>query len=295
MRRQGNDFGRYIPAAVREKLRKEVNFGCPINGCGVPYLTSHHFDPPFSELVRQENPQHDPAGIIALCHTHADHADGGMWTPQQLRELKRTPFVTADARASRFDFLRGQLVIRMGVVTTGSLELLRILDELVIGLERDAEGYLRLNLRIRDRDKLLILEMNRNDWTIFTDRIADLSCTPQGKELAVKSTDRETDFKIRFDNLTLAELRKKLEGFPDNGVGLLEKRLTPEKSASLLTITGRIRWTSHEVKLTEDSFSVSGPRLSYQLRTSVMIGAETRTLYSCTDNQVTLFAPTARP
>jgi hypothetical protein len=57
---------------IRMALAEEVGFGCPVEGCGSPYLSWHHFDPPWSE--RQ---QHEPQGMIALCRTHHDMADVG--------------------------------------------------------------------------------------------------------------------------------------------------------------------------------------------------------------------------
>jgi hypothetical protein len=94
------------PKSVRELLRREVNFGCPVPDCGVPYLTWHHFDPTSSEMEKQRNPQHNPNGIIALCHMHADLADGRRWTPDQLRRMKQNPYVTKDRIQTSFDYLR---------------------------------------------------------------------------------------------------------------------------------------------------------------------------------------------
>jgi hypothetical protein len=33
-------------AHVVRQLRQEVGFRCPVDDCGNPYLTWHHFDPP---------------------------------------------------------------------------------------------------------------------------------------------------------------------------------------------------------------------------------------------------------
>src|SRR5215211_7582447 len=71
------------PIEVRRELRREVGFGCPVDGCGSPYLTWHHFDPPWKE--RQH---HDVVGMVALCREHHDKADVGAFTRQQLRQLK---------------------------------------------------------------------------------------------------------------------------------------------------------------------------------------------------------------
>src|SRR5260370_32940636 len=69
---------------VKSELRQEVGFCCPVNGCGSPYLTWHHFDPPW----RIEH-HHRPDGMIALCRPHADKADYLSFTDDQLRALKR--------------------------------------------------------------------------------------------------------------------------------------------------------------------------------------------------------------
>lgn len=74
----------HIPDRVRRALRSEVGFGCPVDGCGSPYLTYHHFDPP--RRLRDHN---EPQGMIALCRKHHDDAGGGAFTLEQLKDLKR--------------------------------------------------------------------------------------------------------------------------------------------------------------------------------------------------------------
>jgi hypothetical protein len=76
------------PKKVRELLRKEVNFGCPVMGCGNPHLTYHHFAPTWK--VKEH---HNPDGMIALCTRHAALADGGRWKNHQLLQMKAKPFV----------------------------------------------------------------------------------------------------------------------------------------------------------------------------------------------------------
>jgi hypothetical protein len=73
------------PAGIRRQLAREVGFGCPVSRCGSPYLTWHHFDPPWA--VRKH---HDPAGMVALCRDHHPEADAGGFTVDQLREFKRS-------------------------------------------------------------------------------------------------------------------------------------------------------------------------------------------------------------
>ena len=54
-----------------------------MEGCGSPYLTWHHFDPPWRVQEHEE-----PEGIIALCQEHHKKADVGAFTDDQLRGLK---------------------------------------------------------------------------------------------------------------------------------------------------------------------------------------------------------------
>ncbi len=68
------------------QLRREVGYGCPFPGCGEPFLTWHHFDPPWN--VRNH---FDPDGMIALCMKHHRVADAKLVGIDDLRSYKSTP------------------------------------------------------------------------------------------------------------------------------------------------------------------------------------------------------------
>src|SRR5712692_5618711 len=169
-------MSRVPPEEVREALRREVNFGCPVRECGVPYLIWHHFDPPWK--VREH---HDPKGMIALCATHAGLADGGRWTIDQIRKMKMNPFVTRDRISETYGYLRRNIVCIAGVVSYEVPTFLEINNERVIGFNRDSEGYNRMNVFIRDREGSPTLEMKNNFWTAYSRELHDLSCTARGK------------------------------------------------------------------------------------------------------------------
>jgi hypothetical protein len=183
---------------VKKLLRKEVNFGCPVPGCGNPYLTYHHFDPP--RRVREHN---EPAGMIALCLDHAAKADGGAWTNDQLRRMKQAPFVTEKTKEQRYNYFRRNIVCSAGAIIYPVKRILTVDNEPVIWFERDIEGYDRLNLLIRDSTGRVILQMENNDWIAYAKEIFDLICPPQGRELQIISKDRRTNFTIRFDQYSL--------------------------------------------------------------------------------------------
>jgi len=193
------------PNKIQEQLRREVNFGCPVQGCGVPYLTWHHFDPPW-----REKEHHDPEGMIALCANHASLADGGRWTKDQLRKLKKEPYVSLDKVSEYYDYLRKDVVCVVGNVAYNIKNVLEINDERVIGFEKDSEGYSRLNLLIRNKCGHPILVMENNSWIAFSKALFDLRCSLRGKELEIVSKDKETNLHIRFDDYPLEKFRNQL-------------------------------------------------------------------------------------
>lgn len=204
-------ISRKPPKKVLEQLRKEVNFGCPV--CGIPYLTWHHFDPPW-----HEKPHHNPDGMIALCPTHASLADGGRWTNEQLREMKRNPFISSDKISETYGYLRKDVVCRIGgIFGYKTNNMIVINGERVIGFRRDGEGYNRLNVLIRDSNNNPILVMEDNFWTANINRLYDLRCSARGKELEIISKDKTTRFKMRFDEYPSEKFKELiLEGYENN-------------------------------------------------------------------------------
>ncbi|MDO8039526.1 hypothetical protein [Janthinobacterium sp. SUN137] len=169
-----------IPDAVKLALREEVGFGCPVDGCGSPYLEYHHFDPPVN--VRAHN---DPLGMIALCPTHHGKADGGNYTNEQLHALKKNK-VNSEKIKGDLDWLRNKLLAVVGGNYYYETPRIIIIDNHdVVSLNRDKDGYLRLTvnmLSILPEERLVI---ESHSWENIGTPI-DLRCPPQGKELEVK-------------------------------------------------------------------------------------------------------------
>src|SRR5207245_3375537 len=91
------------------QLRQEVGFRCPVDGCGSPYLTWHHFGPAWR--VEQH---HRLDGMVALCVEHANKADVGAFTKEQLTAFKREGGLRSDAVRGRFDWMRRELLAVVG-------------------------------------------------------------------------------------------------------------------------------------------------------------------------------------
>jgi hypothetical protein len=231
------------PKEILEKLRREVNFGCPVANCGVPYLTWHHFDPPWR--VREH---HDPNGMIALCHTHHDIAEGDRWTVDQLRQMKRQPFITGNSVSASYDYLRKKVVCRVGNLAYNARNVLEIDGERVIGFERDGQGYDRLNVLIRGRDNSIIMEMKNNFWTVFLPTLYDLKCSAQGKEMEILSKDFQTRFEMRFDELTPHSLR---DQFPSKNIDRFIDAIGNPDVIPVWTIKGKLRWGNQWIEIRE--------------------------------------------
>ncbi len=183
-----------IPKAVKETLRSEVGFGCPIKGCGNPYLEYHHFDPPVNIM-----PHNEPKGMIALCAQHHKKADGGAYTVEQLHELKKDKTNAALVKGN-LDWLRKDLLAVVGgnfyyetprIITIDGIDL--------VSLKRDENGYLRLNinmLSLESKERIIIKD---SSWENVGSPL-DLRSPPQGKELEIKYTNGDFLY-LRFVEL----------------------------------------------------------------------------------------------
>lgn len=191
-------LSRRPPIAVIRQLRAEVGFCCPVEGCGNPYLTWHHFDPPW----RMEQ-HHRPAGLVALCREHADKADAGAFTDDQIREFKRTSAERAESVRGRFDWRRRELLAVVGGSFYFQTDvILQIGDQPCIWFSRDDEGYLLLNFTMptaTGQPRARILE---NFWTVPPD-VTDLECLPNGRKLRVRYPNGD-DLKFEFFDIETA-------------------------------------------------------------------------------------------
>jgi hypothetical protein len=183
---------------VKEILRREVGFGCPVKGCGNPYLEYHHFDPPVN--VRSHN---ESQGMIALCAQHHKKADGGTYTIEQLHEFK-SDRTNAETVKGNLDWLRRDLLAVVGGVFYYETPRIIVIDGYeLVSLKRDREGYLRLSINMLSIDAEERLIIKDNSWENIGDPI-DLRCPPQGKELEVKYANGDFLY-LKFVELNSSE------------------------------------------------------------------------------------------
>lgn len=174
------------PAGALSVLREEVGFHCPVEVggdiCGSPYLTWHHFDPAW----RHEK-HHRPEGMIALCRLHADAADNGAFTNDQLRRMKEQGLGRGRSVSGRFDWMRRDLLAVVGRnAYLRTPVILEIRGEQAVWFNRNSYEEMLLNYtmpRLGGRPQPSIID---NVWTIEPAAVQSIICPPSGRRLRVE-------------------------------------------------------------------------------------------------------------
>lgn len=188
----GTGPGRRPPKKVRDALCREVGFRCPIRDCGSPYLTFHHFRPPWSV-----KPHHNPAGMIALCSNHAAKADGGYYPDDYLLELKDKSATAPRPVVGEFDYLTRDLVVVVGSMAFYDVDTIVEIDgERCVYFNRDESGFLLLNFKMPSMDGGPRAWMEDNVWTVYPGA-RNVECPPRGRFLKVEF-DNGDGFDIDF-------------------------------------------------------------------------------------------------
>ena len=178
---------------MRQELRQEVGFGCPVERCGSPYLTWHHFDPPWNI-----EHHHRPDGMIALCLDHAHRADAGAYTAEQLIQLKLNGLQRSVAIRGRFDWMRRDLlVICGGNFYTDVRTVLQVGTTRCIWLDHDERENLSISFCMPTMSADPRAYMVDNDWVVPPGAAADVVCPPSGKQLRVAYANGDR-FQVAF-------------------------------------------------------------------------------------------------
>lgn len=221
-------LARKPPANVLDALRSEVRFHCPVATaegiCGSPYLSWHHFDPPW-----HKEHHHRVEGMIALCREHADKADNGSYTDDQLRRFKQMGPESAAAIRGEFGWMRNKIVAHLGgnfYVDTTILVAMTGLP--LIWFERNEYGELMLNYGLRDGAVI-----TNNSWVVPQHELEQVICKPGGRSLevrhksgarfAVTFTEHPNlaSFATRFSRLRQAAIPLEVNSFPVTVVDLI--------------------------------------------------------------------------
>lgn len=193
------------PHAVHQTLRQEVSYGCPVEGCRKPFLTWHHFDPPWSE--RQH---HNPQGMLALCRTHHDFADRGGFLNGELRALKASQHST-DSITGHFPWAKRSLLTRLGgCYSGGSSAVLSVSKNPVIRVASDPSGQLSLSFILKAPDGEIVASMADNVFQSDPSSLHDLKCNASANSIKIWFAPKDIGLDLSFSRITIDELDSRL-------------------------------------------------------------------------------------
>lgn len=206
MNHQVRDPGRTPPVSVQRQLRQEVGFRCPVPGCGNPYLSWHHFNPPW----RHEH-HHRPEDMIALCLDHAAKADGDAYSPELLRGWKKSGQAQAKAIEGKFEWMRHDYLAVIGSnFYYKNATILQIGDRRCIWFGRDADGYQFMNFWMPTTAAEPRARIFENGWVV-PPTIRDMECPPTGKRLKVWYANGD---RIAFEFFDVEGARQLVDRYP---------------------------------------------------------------------------------
>jgi hypothetical protein len=199
------------PEEVKRILREEVGFGCPVPDCKEPFLTWHHFDPPWSEQNH-----HDPEGMIALCLKHHAMADRGVFSKSQLKSFKTSPHFIEEIRA-KFEWAKPKQLIRLGGFYMGGKHVIMepavnvIVERNFIRLRENPSGLLELSFVLRDKNLNRIAIMENNVFVTNPDHLFDLQVDAGATSIKIRQQKRKILLDLKSSRKSPEEFRKLLE------------------------------------------------------------------------------------
>jgi hypothetical protein len=198
---------KYIPGEkpAQRQLRQEVAFGCPIRRCRKPFLTYHHFDPPW----RVEE-HFNPDGVIALCWEHHSEAEEH-YTKDYLRKLKQASYSVEDVKG-QFPSWQGEFLIRCaGNYVGGSKAVLQMEGEDIIKLERGEENLLFLSFHLQSKDGKTVAVMKDNVFELGPAEPYDVKTTNSKNRIKVWFAKHDIGLAVTISRLTNERLDRILK------------------------------------------------------------------------------------
>jgi hypothetical protein len=205
---QAGTISRDPPEPTKWFLRNEVGFGCPFRGCRKPFLTWHHFDPPWKILNH-----HNADGMIALCLDHHAEADAGQHSKEFLHALKRQANDVNDVLA-KFPWARGKQLYRIGGTYFGGTSFEIKLGEdrtELIAVSINPQGMFELSFNLKNEEDRTIARMDRNSFVAIPKLLHDLKADTGKSRVKIQKKRGEISLELKHSRLSLEELRKKLE------------------------------------------------------------------------------------
>jgi hypothetical protein len=192
-------------AEAIEILRKEVGYGCPI--CRSPFLTWHHFDPPWAVEQHWRAP-----GMIALCLEHHTAADAkgeyaGNYSRDELRAMKQANYQDKHVSGSYISWQKKSVLVRLGgCYTDASRPIISVGGEAQLLLRKNEAGILSLSFVLRNAQDQQVVCMIDNWFVAYPRNIHDMVVLPTTKATKVWLTKEDIGLELSFRRLTLEQL-----------------------------------------------------------------------------------------
>lgn len=186
--------------------------------------------------------------------------------------MKQKPFVSADQVSERFRFLRSDVLCQIGSLAYGFRDFITIYNDIVLGLTRTPEGFLGVNIMIRDLTGNVILKMVENDWILYLGDVFDFECPSRGQSFRVHAKDGVTDFSVRFDDLSINQFKEEHQDYEYSNLASLLQYMKQPSEIHLLKILGTIQTNSLCINLSDTEIIAKGERMDFHLETMIFIG-----------------------
>jgi hypothetical protein len=196
--------------AAIEELRREVGFGCPV--CRSPFLTWHHFDPPW-EVEHHWRPD----GMIALCLEHHPNADpegigGNAYSPDELRRMKRKSYSLEEVKANFPSWQKKNILVRIGgCYASPSMPVLSVSGVPQISVRRNEVGLLALSFQLRDKSDAVLVEMVDNWFTAYPSNVHDMTVKPKTRDVKVWLDKEDVGLDLSFRRVRIEDLEMMLK------------------------------------------------------------------------------------
>lgn len=189
-----------------------------MDGCGSPYLTYHHFDPPWAQQCH-----HNPKDILALCLQHHKEADAGAFTINQLRQLKGRS--SKRPIQGRFHWRRERLFIIAGSnFFLGSPSILEYGERKLIWFGKNPDGYGTVNMDLFSPSGQLVFSMRNNDWVVLP-AVDDVASPPSARRLAVRSKLHAVALDLEFRECSLSQVCARARRILEAAYSRADKRM----------------------------------------------------------------------
>jgi len=155
--------------------------------------------------------------MIALCPHHHNQADGGLWSNQQLRQMKKSPFVD-DALRVQWPWQPETLVIKVGpslVMGSGSPFRLDGLPVLYFYPENIDDLGIRtvtFDSDIRDSNKRRWLRIENSFFDLRLQNTTDVVFSAQTKTFTAQHDDN-TYISLQYKKYSLQKFREWIPSF----------------------------------------------------------------------------------